>query len=113
MARSAHKEVSYNQLKIQFKRHNVGDIHMLFCRKIFATYLRLEGVEQEIIDLLQSSIPRNVFVRHYFRPNFAKENEKITISLEKLYEKIRCLLLEIDTDCIVNKSGSIIDIHVA
>jgi intergrase/recombinase len=50
-------------------------MHLLYCRKIFATYLRLEGVEQEIIDLLQGRIPRNVFVRHYFRPNFAKQNE--------------------------------------
>jgi intergrase/recombinase len=89
IARSAHKDVSYNQLKLQFKRHNVGDIHMLFCRKIFATFLRIDGVEQEIIDLLQGRIPRNVFIRHYFRPTFARETEKITISLENLYEKIR------------------------
>jgi Archaeal phage integrase len=89
IARSAHKEVTYNQLKFQFKRVGMGAIHMLFCRKIFATYLRIQGVEQEIIDLLQGRIPRNVFVRHYFRPNFAKENEKVTISLENLYEGIR------------------------
>jgi intergrase/recombinase len=59
-----------------------------FCRKIFATYLRIQGVEQEIIDLLQGRIPHNIFVRHYFRPSFAKENEKMAISIEKLYEKI-------------------------
>jgi intergrase/recombinase len=88
IARSAHKQVSYNQLKLQFKRECIGSIHMLFCRKIFATYLRLEGVEQEIIDLLQGRIPRNVFIRHYFRPNFAKENGKVIMSLEKLYQKI-------------------------
>jgi hypothetical protein len=87
-ARSANKDVSYNQLKLQFKRRGIDDIHMLFCRKIFATYLRIQGVEQEIIDLLQGRIPHNVFVRHYFRPSFVKENEKVTTSLEKLYKKI-------------------------
>ena len=89
IARSASRDVSYNQLKLQFKRHNMGDIHMLFCRKIFATYLRIQGVEQEIIDFLQGRIPRSVFVRHYFRPTFASENERVAISLENLYEKIR------------------------
>jgi intergrase/recombinase len=88
IARSSHKEVSYNQLKFQFKREGIGAIHMLFCRKIFATYLRIQRVEQEIIALLQGRIPRNVFVRHYFRPNFAKENEKVNISLECLYKQI-------------------------
>jgi intergrase/recombinase len=62
---------------------------MLYCRKIFATYLRLEGIEQEIIDLLQGRIPRNVFVRHYFRPSFARENEKVRNALENMFEKIR------------------------
>jgi intergrase/recombinase len=81
--------ITYNQLKLQFKRHSINAIHMLYCRKIFATYLRLSGVEQETIDLLQGRIPRNVFVRHYFRPNFAKENEKVAMSLEGLHEKIK------------------------
>jgi hypothetical protein len=89
MARSAHKDVSYNQLKLQFKRRGIGSIHMSYCRKIFATFLRLEGVEQEIIDLLQGRIPRNVFVRHYFRPNLAEENKKVIIALDNLYEEIR------------------------
>ena len=62
---------------------------MLYCRKIFATFLRLSGVEQEMADLLQGRIPRDVFVRHYFRPNFAKENERVAIAVENLYEKIR------------------------
>ena len=89
LAGSAQKQLTYNQLNLHFKRENISSIHMLFCRKIFATCLMIEGVEQEIIDLLQGRIPRNVFVRHYFRPNFTRENEKIIMSLEKLYEKIR------------------------
>jgi hypothetical protein len=43
IARSAHKEVTYNQLKLQFKGEDIGSIHMLFCRKIFATCLRIQG----------------------------------------------------------------------
>jgi Archaeal phage integrase len=90
MAKSVGRQlITYNQLKLQFKHHSVNAIHMLYCRKIFATYLRLSGVEQETIDLLQGRIPRNVFVRHYFRPNFEKENTKVSVVLDNLSEKIR------------------------
>ena len=44
-------------------------MNMSVCRKIFATFLRNEGVEQEMIDLLQVRIPKSVFVRHYYRPD--------------------------------------------
>jgi intergrase/recombinase len=80
-ARSVDRQLTYNQLKFQFKRHGISGIHMLYCRKIFATYLRLSGIEPEMVDLLQGRIPRNVFVRHYFRPNFAKENERVILML--------------------------------
>ena len=74
---------------ISIINNGISGIHMLYCRKIFVTYLRLSGIEPEMVDLLQGRIPRNVFVRHYFRPNFAKENERVSIVLENLYEKIR------------------------
>ena len=67
IAKDAEKQASYNSLKLLFKRNGI-DMNMSFCRKIFATLLRTEGIEQEIIDLLQGRLPRNIFVRHYFRP---------------------------------------------
>jgi intergrase/recombinase len=44
-------------------------MNMAYCRKIFATYLRNQGIEPETIDLLQGRIPKSVFDRHYFRPD--------------------------------------------
>jgi hypothetical protein len=49
LAKLAPRHLTYNQLKLQFKRAGVSSMHMLYCRKIFATYLRLEGIEQEIM----------------------------------------------------------------
>ena len=60
---------SYNALRLVVQKKGL-DMRMSFCRKIFATYLRNNGIEQEIIDLLQGRIPKSVFVRHYYRPNF-------------------------------------------
>jgi intergrase/recombinase len=55
-------------------------MNMYYCRKVFATFLRNEGIEPEIIDLLQGRIPNSVFVRHYYRPdpsNFDMIREKL------------------------------------
>lgn len=79
----------YNALRLAVKRKGL-DMNMAFCRKIFATFLRTQGIEQEIIDLLQGRLPRSVFVRHYFRPNFEEQNRNVTNCLEKLYRKITC-----------------------
>src|SRR5215213_7761352 len=60
---------SYNALRLSIKRKGL-DMNMAFCRKIFATHLRNNGIEQETIDLLQGRTPKSVFARHYFRPDF-------------------------------------------
>jgi intergrase/recombinase len=59
---------SYNSVRLMARSKNL-DMKMSYCRKIFATYLRVNGIEQEIIDLLQGRIPKSVFARHYFRPD--------------------------------------------
>ncbi|AFU57418.1 hypothetical protein Ngar_c04740 [Candidatus Nitrososphaera gargensis Ga9.2] len=55
------------------------EMKMKNCRSIFATYLRTKRIETEFIDLLQGRIPKSVFARHYFRPDFkdnCKKNSK-------------------------------------
>ena len=68
LAKKCPMNVSYNALKLMLKRKGL-DMNMYYCRKVFATYLRNEGVESEIIDLLQGRISSSVFVRHYYRPD--------------------------------------------
>jgi hypothetical protein len=41
----------YNAIKLAVRQRKLG-MHMNFCRKIFATHLSLNGIEQEFIDLL-------------------------------------------------------------
>lgn len=58
------------------------DCKLEYCRQIFATKLKQNGIEQKIIDLLQGRLPQNVFLRHYYRPNFKKEIEKVRTILD-------------------------------
>ena len=39
--------------------------------------MRTRGVEQETIDFLQGRVPRTVFARHYFRPDFKNDGRII------------------------------------
>ena len=76
--------ISYNALKLMLKRTDL-DMNMYYCRKVFATYLRNEGIESEIIDLLQGRISSSVFVRHYYRPDMSKFDQ-IREKSVKLYD---------------------------
>ena len=67
-----HKEsLNYDIIRLTFLRNN-QKFYMSYCRKIFATFLRNERIEPEIIDLLQGRIPNSVFVRHYYRSDSSK-----------------------------------------
>jgi hypothetical protein len=78
-------DYSYNAMKRMVSRNNI-DMRMSYCRKIFATYLRMDRIESETIDLLQGRIPKSVFARHYYRPDL--NNNRITKSINHLSKTI-------------------------
>ena len=74
LAKDCPVKVSYNALKLMLMRKGL-EMNMYYCRKVFATFLRNEGVEPELIDLLKGRISSSVFVRHYYRPDSSKFDE--------------------------------------
>ena len=77
----------YNALRLAVKKRGL-DMNMAYCRKIFATYLRNQGIEPETVDLLQGRTPKSVFARHYFRPdlNYARIRDSINTLYYSLTE---------------------------
>ena len=69
IAKDTKEKSTYNSLRCYFKRRKIP-FNLNYCRKIFATYLRTNGVEQEVIDLLQGRLPKSIFLRYYYRPDF-------------------------------------------
>jgi len=68
-------------MKIRLTFYGMIKCSLSYCRKIFATFLRNEGVEPELIDMPQGRIPNSVFIRHYYRPDMSKFDgirEKLT-----------------------------------
>lgn len=78
------ESLNYDIIRLTFLRNN-QKFYMSYCRKIFATFLRNEGIEPELIDLLQGRIPNSVFVRHYYRPYSSKFDE-VRKKLDKLHD---------------------------
>ena len=78
---------SYNALRCHLKRKNIC-MNMNYCRKIFATFMRNNGVQSEIVDLLQGRIPKSVFVRHYYLLTKDYNKDVISPLLYKLYDVI-------------------------
>jgi intergrase/recombinase len=60
---------------------------MAYCRKIYASWLRQSGIENEIVDPLQGHVPKTVFVRHYFTPSL-DYRDKVIRTLAKLKKQI-------------------------
>jgi len=75
------RPTSSDSLRQCFKRKSRSKCSFHAFRKIWATYMRHEGIEPEVIDLLQGRVSRTVFVKYYYRPD-----------LKPLLEKVRTIL---------------------
>jgi hypothetical protein len=82
-------DIGYNALRLAVRERD-HNMNMSYCRKIFATYLRMDGVEQETIDLLQGRVPNSVFTRHYFRPDIFNHS-KVFASVMSFYDSLSFL----------------------
>ncbi len=83
---------NYRFLRNKFMEFSVP-MNMYYCRKVFATYLRNNGIESEIIDLLQGWTPSSIFVNHYYRPDMneiiSKRIRPVLLSLNKMLVDIK------------------------
>ena len=80
--------INYNTLRKFFGRELNRPLHLNYCRKVFATYLRQHDIEAEMVDLLQGRLPTSVFARHYYRPDFGQSCDKIRASVMSLHKEI-------------------------
>ena len=56
--------------------------------KIFGTHLRYCGIESEIVNLLESRISPEIFVRHYWSPNMKQDIERVRKAIDKLADQL-------------------------
>ncbi len=73
----------YNALRLAIRRALL-DMHAKYCRAIYSTHLRKAGIEPELIDMLQGRIPKSVFAKHYFRPDFEHDKARVMAAVNSL-----------------------------
>ena len=79
----------WNHKKVRRRLLKVGLPQRLYLfRKCWATYLRLHGVEAEIVNLFQGRAPKTVFEVSYFRPVLHEAILKVRTIVEKLEKDV-------------------------
>ncbi len=74
--------MDYESLRLEYKHRGLS-FNMAFARKLFATWAR-KIVDPEIVDILEGRAPTTVFAKHYYRPDFRTELQKIRDALPQL-----------------------------
>jgi intergrase/recombinase len=62
-------------------------MEMYLCRKVFASWLRKEGIQPEVIDLLQGRVSQSVLTRHYLVPQ-SWLKDQVLQALEQLQRQL-------------------------
>ena len=86
IARGIGKILTLNAVKMAIKHRHLS-MQLKYCRKIYASFLRQQGVQPEIIDMLQGRIGKNIFLRHYLTPSSSYKTEVLQ-ALEKLQQQL-------------------------
>jgi intergrase/recombinase len=80
----------WNHKKVRRRLHRVGlPVRLYLFRKAFGTYLRMNGIPLEAINLVQGrTTPTSVFEAHYFRPVLDDIVARVRTVVEKLEQEI-------------------------
>ncbi|MDQ3852196.1 MAG: hypothetical protein M3299_05110 [Thermoproteota archaeon] len=80
------KVPTYNAIRHVCNRKGlVCNLHL--CRKVFASWLRKEGIAAEIVDLLQGRVSQSILTRHYLAPSQSMKDDVLR-ALEKLQRQL-------------------------
>jgi hypothetical protein len=81
---------TWNAIRLTCRRRGNINMNMHLCRRIFASWLRKEGIQPEVVDLLQGRVSPSVLTRHYLAPS-QDLKERVLDSLDRLKQEIEQL----------------------
>ena len=81
------KTPGYNAIRFACKRRRIN-MDMRYCRKLFASWLRKEGIAPEIVDLLQGRVSQSILTRHYLALSQNMKDDVLK-ALEKLQMQLQ------------------------
>jgi intergrase/recombinase len=88
VALNAKPYITWKAVRSQLKRLGIDSVHTKYCRAIFATWLRKQGIEQEIISLYQGRVPSIIFQASYLKTNIREDRERILKAVHQLKKEL-------------------------
>jgi intergrase/recombinase len=74
---------SWMAIRSQLKRRGI-ESHLKYCRAIYATHLRKQDIESEVIDIYQGRVPTSVFRAHYLKTNIEDDRQRVLAAVQSL-----------------------------
>jgi len=79
----------WNHKKIRRRLHKVGlPVNLYLFRKCWATWMRMNGLEQELVSVFQGRAPKTVFEVSYFRPVLDEAVLRVRTLVEKMEQEL-------------------------
>jgi hypothetical protein len=88
VALNAKPYITWKAVRSQLKRLGIDSVHTKYCRAIFATWLRKQGIEQEIISLYQGRVPSTIFQASYLKTNIREDRERILKAVHQIKKEL-------------------------
>jgi intergrase/recombinase len=83
-----HERVWYYE-KLKRRLHSAGlPVNLYVFRKAWATFMRMNGLEQELVNVFQGRAPRSIFEQSYFRPVLDDAILKVRMLVEKMEQEL-------------------------
>jgi len=79
-------KVSYNVMRKRLKKHNVK-LRVKELRQYYGSFMVKHGLIREV-DLPQGRIPKSIFVRHYWSPDFKDLRNRVMTALIELEQAL-------------------------
>jgi hypothetical protein len=79
----------WNHKKVRRRLHKVAlPVNLYLFRKCWATWMRMNGLEQELVSVFQGRAPKSVFEVSYFRPVLDEAVLKVRMLVEKMESEV-------------------------
>jgi intergrase/recombinase len=83
-----HERMWYYE-KLKRRLHSAGlPVNLYVFRKAWATFMRMNGLEQELVNVFQGRAPRSIFEQSYFRPVLDEAILKVRTLVQKMEQEL-------------------------
>ncbi|MDQ3968719.1 MAG: hypothetical protein M3275_10040, partial [Thermoproteota archaeon] len=86
IAQTGPRTPTLNAIRLTCRYRSIN-MNMHLCRRVFASWLRKDGIQPEVVDMLQGRVSQSVLTRHYLTPD-SSLRQRVLGAISKLQKEI-------------------------